>query len=495
MIALFLFLHISMFRIKKLDGLIIKSFIGPFLITFFVVLVTFVLQFYWLYMDELMGKGFSPWLTIQLLFYTALTIIPMVLPLGILLASIMTFGNLGENMELVAIKSSGISLFRFMRPLFVFILLISIAAFYFNNYVIPVINLKTYALTYDMRNQKPTMNLSEGRFNNDLDGFSIRIGKKHEDGSGLKDIIIYDHSQHKGNIAVILADSGRMYMTNSGRELVLEMYDGWRYESNPSDSTKQQNRMYFAKWSKNFDMSSFMFERTKEELFKDNEEMMNVRQLNQQIDSASKLKENALLDLDRYIDPYYYAFHPFNKDTSWISDIGNYTLESSYEGNYWEHIPLEKRQKIDNRIKSNLESMKRLVSIVQADQNIYAEKIKKYKIQWHDKYTLTFACILLFLIGAPFGAIIRKGGIGVPLLTALGFFVVYFIVTSTGKKLAEQNAVEPWYGLWLATFILLPIAVFILFKAKNDSQILNRDGYIQFFKKIKNVFTRENKIS
>lgn len=491
-----------MLGIKKLDWLIIKSFIGPFLITFFVVLVTFVLQFYWLYMDELMGKGFGAWLTTQLLVYTAMTLVPMVLPLGILLASIMTFGTLGENFELVAIKSSGISLFRFMRPLFIFVVILSTAAFYFNNYVIPVVNLKTYSLMYDMRNQKPTMNIVEGRFNNDIEGFSIRVGHKYDDDVSLKDVIIYDHTNAKGNVAVVLADSGRMYTVNGGRELIFELFDGWRYEADPKDSAKEQVRMRFSRWNQNFDLSSFMFERTQEEYFAGNEEMLNVRQLNQQIDSTIVLKSNSVQDIERYVDPYFYALHPYSKDTAWIDEIGALQIEPTLlrKGeDYWANIEEEKKINMDDKILSNLEGMIRLVSMVQVDQQIYAEKIKKYKIQWHDKYTLSFACILLFLIGAPFGAIIQKGGMGMPLLASLGFFVIYFIMTSTGKKLAEQNAVEPWYGLWLATMLLLPIAIFILFKAKNDSRILSKEGIRHLIKNIKNgyqrVFKRKRKIS
>lgn len=472
-----------MLGIKKLDWLIIKSFIGPFLITFFLVLVTFVLQSYWLYMDELMGKGFGVWMTIQLLFNMALTMIPIALPLGVLLASIMTFGNLGESFELVAIKSAGISLFRFMRPLLVLIVFLSIGAFLFNNYVIPVVNLKTYALMYDMRNQKPAMNLVEGRFNNEIDGFSIRIGHKDNDGEQLKDVIIYDHTRKSSYSAVILADSGRMYMSADGRSLIFEMYDGWRYESDPSDSTKEQTRMQFSSWSKQFDMSSFMFERTREDLFEGNVEMMNVRQLNEEIAKSEEKINDAIEDLDKYIDPYFYALHPHAKDTTWVDKIGDFNPSTFAEQeDFWLRIPVESKQIMDGKIKNNLESIKRLTSMVQGDQMIYNDKIKKYKIHWHDKFTLSFAVVLLFLIGAPFGAIVRRGGIGVPLIAALGFFVVYFIVTSTGKSLAEQNAVEPWYGLWLATMILLPIAIFILYKAKNDSQLFNKEAFAALFR-------------
>src|SRR5690554_5817388 len=463
-----------MFRIKKLDGLIIKSFIGPFLITFFVVLVTFVLQFYWLYMDELMGKGFSPWLTIQLLFYTALTIIPMVLPLGILLAAIMTFGNLGENFELVAIKSSGISLYRFMRPLIYFIGVISILAFFFNNYIIPITNLKSYSLLYDMRNQRPAMNIREGIFNKEIDGYAIRVGKKGKDGQTIEDIIIYDHTTGKGNNNIVIAKSGKMYPSPDNKNLIFELNDGWRYEEKREEN--EQTRMHFGKWYKVFDLSKFAFSRTKEDLFKGNEEMMNVRQINTQIDSMQKLHGIALRDANRYVDPYFSIIHK-EEDSIWNASLDMVNPDSLlvYETSFFDVIPDSLLAQNYETAESNLRSMNRLIGLVKNDTKIQGEKINKFKIVWHKKYTLSFACMLLFLIGAPLGAIIRKGGLGMPVIIAIGFFIIYFIISSTGEKLAQQMAVKPWYGMWLATGILLPVAFIIMAAARNDSSIFNRE--------------------
>ena len=253
-----------MLGIKKLDLLILRSFIGPFLVTFFIVLFVFVMQSFWLYMDELLGKGFNLLLIMELLFYWGCYLTPQALPLGILLASIMTFGNLGENYELVAIKSSGISLFRFMRPLTILMLILSVAAFLFNNYVIPVTNLKTFSLLYDMRNQKPALNIRPGIFNRDIDGYAIRVGQKDPDGQHISDIMIYDHTERRGNNNVVAARSGRMYPSPDRRSLIFELRDGWRYEESNDKGDHEQTRMHFQQWNKVFDLSKFAFSRTRD---------------------------------------------------------------------------------------------------------------------------------------------------------------------------------------------------------------------------------------
>jgi lipopolysaccharide export system permease protein len=478
-------------RIKKLDVLIIRSFLGPFVVTFFVVLFAFVMQTFWLYMDELLGKGLGALLMIQLLMNWAATLIPMALPLGILLAAIMTFGNLGENYELVAIKSSGISLFRFMRPLTIFIIFIAAAAFLFNNYVIPVANLKTFSLLYDMRNQKPTMNIREGIFNKDIDGFAIRVGKKDKDGQTIKDVIIYDHTQSRGNENVVLAKDGKMYPSPDGRYLIFELHDGWRYEENNDKGDNTQTRMHFAKWYKVFDLSKFAFSRTKEELFKGNEVMMNVGQLSYHIDS-NQLKVNTVgEEFNRLLSPYYSMYKWKNgNDSLFQNKLLDAKPNVTFGDRFVEVVPAEKQEGILSLVESNIRSIKGSLLPQVTDTRIRVDKITRLKIEWHKKFTLSFACILLFLIGAPLGAIIRKGGIGMPVVVAIAFFVIYFIINSTGEKLAKQGTVAPWYGMWLATAVLLPIALIIMTQARNDSNIFNKELYTRIFNKIKGALLR-----
>jgi len=483
-----------MLRIKKLDLLILRSFIGPFLVTFFIVLFVFVMQSFWLYMDELLGKGFNFLLIMELLFYWGCYLTPQALPLGILLASIMTFGNLGENYELVAIKSSGISLFRFMRPLTILMLIISVAAFLFNNYVIPVTNLKTFSLLYDMRNQKPALNIRPGIFNRDIDGYAIRVGHKDPDGQHISDIIIYDHIERRGNNNVTVAKSGRMYPSPDRRSLIFELQDGWRYEESNDKGNHEQTRMHFQQWNKVFDLSKFAFSRTREELFKNNEAMMNVAQLTYYIDSTQKTIESATKEFERYQRPYISLFKTTSKgikDTTLISKIrqvGNTAIH--YDQHFIEYVPDSLKGMIVANVESAARSLKGFTFPIISNKQIRTDKITNLKIAWHKKFTLSFACLLLFLIGAPLGAIIRKGGLGMPVIVAIGFFVIYFILSSTGEKLAKEQAVAPWYGIWIATGILLPIAVIIMNQARNDSNIFSKEWYGRSWRKLLRILGR-----
>lgn len=479
-------------RIKKLDILILKSFMGPFVVTFFIVLFAFTMQFYWLYMDELIGKGLGIGLTIQLMVYMSATLFPIALPLGILLASIMTFGNLGENFELVAIKSTGISLFRFMRPLILFIGLISLLAFLFNNYVIPVTNLKSYSLLYDMRNQKPALNIREGIFNKEIDNFAIRVGKKESDGQTIRDIIIYDHTERGGNRNIVLAKEGRMYPGKHNRYLIFELHDGWRYEEDNDQGNEAQTRMHFGKWYKVFDLSKFAFSRTKEELFKGNEEMMNVGQLAREIDSLALKTQRTLRDMERNLNPYFSLLAEVPADSAWQHRVreAEDTAVFSYTGSFLEYVPDSARAKISSRVESNLRNIQRLMKITLTDSDIQKEKTNTLQIEWHKKFTLSFACMLLFLIGAPLGAIIRKGGLGMPVLIAIAFFIIYFIISSTGEKLAQQGAVEPWYGMWMATGVLLPVAFVMMVQARNDSAVMSKEWYTRIWQRIASLFTK-----
>jgi lipopolysaccharide export system permease protein len=443
-------------------------------------------------MDELIGKGFGVGVTLQLMLYMSATLFPMALPLAILLAAIMTFGNLAENFELVAIKSSGISLYRFMRPLIVFIIGISILAFFFNNYIIPVTNLKSYSLLYDMRNQRPAMNIREGVFNKDIDNFSIRVGKKDKNGQNISDIIIYDHTTGKGNDKVVLAKNGKMYPSADKKFLVFELNDGWRYEEDNTENAHKQTRMHFQKWYKVFDMSNLAFKRTEEDLFKNNTEMMNVTQLSKQMDTIHQKINIAAADINRYIDPYFSINQKQKKDSLLRLNIAaNKAAALQYDSSFMNYIPDSARSRVHETVTSNLRNAKRLLNIVSSDVETRILGLGGYQIAWHKKFTLSFACMLLFLIGAPLGAIIKKGGLGMPVIIAIVFFVIYFIISSTGEKLAKQNAVQPWYGMWLATGILLPIAFVIMAAARNDSPIFSKEFYSSIGHFFRRLFQRK----
>jgi lipopolysaccharide export system permease protein len=473
--------------IKKLDILLLRSFVGPFIVTFFVTLFVLVMQFFWLYMDELIGKGLGIWMILQLLFYMSTTMVPMALPLSILLASIMTFGNMGENFELVAIKSSGISLLRFMRPLLLFIILVGGGAFFFNNNFIPVANLKALSLLYDLRNSKPTLNIRPDQFNKEIDGYSIRVGSKDKDGHTIRDVIIYDQSSGLGNDKVILASSGEMIPSDDKQYLIFRLRDGWRYEEGYSNGVRnnEQTRMHFKSWDKIFDLSSFRLIRTNEELFKSAYQMMNVGQLGDGIDSIKKTQKRTATNITSYLSPYYtWENLSKNKDTLFKKMAANKIVARKYDSSFFRLVKDSMRSRVVGIALGNTRNLKGLLDVTAADARIQRENFLKYAVEWHRKFTLSFACILLFLIGAPLGAIIRKGGLGMPLVIAVSFFVIFHITSVTGEKLAKTGSLPSWIGMWMSTGMLLPIAFWLIYHARNDSQIFTKEWYIRSWKKM-----------
>jgi lipopolysaccharide export system permease protein len=473
--------------IKKLDILILRSFIGPFIVTFFVTLFVLVMQFFWLYMDELIGKGLGTWMIVQLLFYMSTTMVPLALPLGILLASIMTFGNMGENFELVAIKSAGISLLRFMRPLLIFIIFIGGLAFIFNNNVIPFANLKALSLLYDLRNSKPALNIRAGQFNKDIDGYSIRVGEKDKDGKTIRNVIIYDHSSGLGNDKVVLAKEGEMIPSPDKQFLIFRLKDGWRYDENfkNNNGVNKQIRMYFRRWDKVFDLSSFRLNRTNEDLFKDAYQMMDVVQLSERIDSIGRYYKRLEDNVSIYMGPNITYMSNGEDRKALLKSINSEKAGvSQYDSSFLRSVPDSLRLQVIQQAISQAKNTEGLLAISSFERKLQTENFLKFKVEWHRKFTLSFACVLLFLIGAPLGAIIRKGGLGMPLVIAVVFFVVFHIMSITGEKLAKTGAMEPWAGMWMATAMLLPIAFILINQARNDSQIFSKEWYIRLGNRI-----------
>lgn len=479
--------------LKKLDILIIRSFIGPFIVTFFVTLFVLVMQFFWVYMDELIGKGLGLWMIVQMLVLMSATLVPLALPLGILLSAIMTFGNMGENSELVAIKSAGISLNRFMRPLLIFIMFISGLAFLFSNHVIPIANLKALSLLYDLRNSTPTLNIRAGQFNNDIQGFSIRIGEKDKDGKTIRDIIIYDKTQGFSNTKLILAKEGVMIPTPDKQNLIFRLYDGWRYEEGGrqegSKGSRSQTRMHFGQWDKVFDLSSFGVNRTNEELFKGAYQMMNLNQLHVTIDSMESQRSRAAEQVNNFLSPYI----TFISQGEEGKDVRNRlqqvaTAPRTYDSAFFEHVRADKRAKLVQLASGNCRNMNDLVRIAANDRKIQTENLYKYKIEWHRKFTLSFACVLLFLVGAPLGAIIRKGGMGMPMVIAIIFFLVWYIISITGEKLSRSGALPAWEGMWISTVMLLPLALLLVRQARNDSRIFSKEWYVRVWRRFRSIY-------
>jgi lipopolysaccharide export system permease protein len=472
---------------KKLDILVIKAFIGPFIATFFITLFVLVLQFFWLWIDDFVGKGIDTLTMLRLTLYLSATLVPLALPLAILLSSIMTFGHLGETYELVAIKSVGIGLLRFMRPLFLVALLLSGLAFLFNNNVIPVANLKMKTLHSDLVNKKPAFDLKVGQFYNTIPGFSIKVNDKKDD-SLLKDIIIYELT---GGIQdnMIIARSGVMRVSKDKRFLELSLYDGWRYEERGERSRINTEfiRMGFKEYKKSIDLSALQLSLTADSLFKNRYEMLSLRQLNKAIDSLDRNNHQFENRVRTELMPYM----PFIKtmDKSW----GNTSPSTASAATEKPLIPDSARLLVADQTLTYASSAKTALESLSNEYLTRRKELRLHLIEWHNKFTMSIAVLVLFLIGAPLGSIVRRGGIGTPVVFAVLFFVFFFLLNNFGRKFVKEDVLLPFTGMWLATMILVPVGLFLIYKALNDSQLLNKEYYYKATATLKRFWaTRKN---
>ncbi len=467
---------------KTLYKFILKSYIGPFVMTFFIAMFVFFMMFIFKYIDDFVGKGIDAGILAELFFYFSLTTIPMALPLAILLSSLMTFGNLGEHFELTAMKSSGLSLQKVMSPLIVTTLCLSIAAFYFSNNILPYTNLKAGSLLYDVRESKPALLFKEGVFNNSIQGFSIRVDKKEKDGRTLGDILIYDHRDMKGNTTVLSAKWGRMEETADRMFLVLSLKDGVSYkEMNDSPKDVQTRPLVRDKFEERvirFDLSEFKMNRTNEDLFKSNYQMMTLSQLNAVADSLTLKNATRRYNFGKHLNNSYY-----NNSSKYLNRLDSNKIKVASEDYF---TKLTKPQKL-----SVIEAANNMVRNAKSaaegmDSDIVSEEYSIFRcnVEWHRKFTLSIACLVLFFIGAPLGAIIRKGGLGMPVVVSVVFFITFHILSITGEKLAKQGELAPYLGMWMATAILLPVGIFLTIKATSDSTLFDANAYIDPIKKL-----------
>ncbi|MFO8054472.1 MAG: LptF/LptG family permease [Bacteroidales bacterium] len=675
---------------KKLYSYILKSYIGPFIATFFIALFILLMQFLWKYVDDMVGKGFDWYVIARLLFYASSTFVPLALPLAVLLSSLMTFGNLGERYELVALKAAGISIRTVMKPMIGFIILLSFTAFLFSNNVMPVANLNMRLLLHDVRKQKPTVSIQPGIFYDEIENYTIKINKRHNDGKTIEDIIIYDHSGQQGNVSVTVADSGTMQVTKDQRYLIFKLYNGANYYERIETREDKQSRPLqltrFGEQLRRIDLSSFSFEQTNEDFYKNHYQMMNIHQLQFSRDSllndAQERKEKLQTkhwDQFRYYSSINKEGYPVSPDTMRTSgdssedsavssggsvsrsedtassfasgsvsrsgdtassfaggrerpqdkavdggksgrhttgDTGKTGFDSAKarstasgeitysnvshifaamhseqqkqepempvsrrgkpdapgeekqggqknktlrgkgekaesgtrrEGKSSEDLPqgsekpnihgltVEELRSVaarrgldldsliahdpsfptlisnDSRINPDLmknfkpaeqrkitnfaiNSLRNTINTITFTNTVLErrqELIARHQIEWHRKFTLSFACIVLFFIGAPLGTIIRKGGFGFPVVVSVLLFVVYHVVSMTGEKFARELVISPWLGMWLSAFLLLPVGVFLTLKATTDAPILNVETYRRFFKNIMNTLLKK----
>ncbi|MBS0010795.1 MAG: LptF/LptG family permease [Bacteroidales bacterium] len=476
--------------IKKLDWLVFKSFIGPQILTFFIVLFIFVLQFLWMYIDDLAGKGLELEVLAELLFHFTLVFVPNALPLAILLAALMTFGNLGENFELTAIKSSGISLQRIMRPLIVFILLLSTGSFFFSNNVVPYANRRARTLMYDIQMKRPELNIQAGTFYHGIDGFSIKISHKDPITNKLEKILIYDHRDTQGNKSMVMADSGYMNLTPDEAGLIFTLYNGYAYNEIEEKSRPATQKKYpfrtdkFREQTMIIELSGFDLERSDLSLFKSNQTMQNMSQLEYFVDSLSKRLDTRQ---DNYVLEYtrskLYSRKNYHRRDDPADTVKQEQAVFDIDSLYTALEPIQQQMVIThalNQARSGLQ-------FLQEKRNITYTELKhllKYKAEWHRKITLAVACIIFFFIGAPLGAIIRKGGLGLPVVIAVLFFVIWYVLSLLGEKIAKEGIAPVPLGMWESTFILTGVGVFLTYKATNDAAIMNKETYTNFFKNI-----------
>lgn len=602
---------------KKIDKLILDAFIGPFLITFLVVVFILLNINMLKYFDDIIGKGLDGLVLGQLFFYFAIFTVPTAMPLAVLLSSLIAFGNLGEHFELTAIKSAGISLIRILRPIFFFVLILTGVAFYANNNLVPKAALEAYSLLYDIKQKKPALELREGAFYRGIDNLSIKVNKKFpDDEQALKGVIVYDHRKNDGNKEVTVADSGRMYTILNERYLKFELYNGYNYTEgagNERDLTgggvagvgKQESmsRSKFTKTQVVFDLSSFQLQTTDKKWFQGNRIMRNLSELEYDMDSLNREVLNQRLTYYQS-KPNYFAFYMRDDSLVLPKDIYQHKLyrdsigripykdKGSLIGGKMKESPstngilrqdsmkrkngnaeklklketlakqkagtgnkdslrrkaivtdklkpteaLTKKKKVTAEIKAQgnlqkdsispdirtaktvdfdsiqlakIDSMFKLVpsrdviqgaanmarqlksQVMNSNSNIenYEKELITFQIQWHKILASSFACIAMFLIGAPLGAIIKKGGLGVPFLVSILFFIIYYVFTMQGEKLAKQATVSVPVGVWMADFILFAVGLLFLRQARADARLFEADFYSVVMDKLKNWFSR-----
>ena len=548
---------------RKIDKLILQAFISPFILTTVVATFVLVIQYMMKYFDDFVGKDLGFEVFAELLFYFSLNMMQAALPLGVLVSSLMTFGNLGEHFELTAIKSAGISLLRALRPIFFFVVLLTIAAFNFFNYVVPAANLQAYSLLYDIKHKKPGLDIKEGVFYNGIPDYSIKVKEKLPDNQTLKEVLIYDHTGGRGNNRVILADSSRMYMINNERYLKLELYNGNYYSEEPKarNPVDQFYRTKFDRMDMVFNLSSFDLKRTKKELFQNNRQMKNIAELTVDIDSLQfsvvetkyGFFKNAKGFFSYHMDSLDIAMKKVvddrNAEKRARQDSSKTELEASIFGfiaqdrpridsdtaNQLSKIRRSKqlpRQGAIAKLKTiasveNVDSLKKAkaaplldtmswaflnaksqqVDLIQTAKN-QAQNIKvnlssvnsrvnnlerdlnKFIIEKYKKYAQAFACIVMFLIGAPLGSIIKKGGLGVPVIVSILFFLTYYIINIISEKNAREGLIDPAFAVWIADLALLPIGFFFLRQARIDARLFDTDFYHIWIDKLKTRFAK-----
>lgn len=488
--------------VKRLYFFSIRSFAGPFLATFAISMFMLVMQFFWKYIDDLMGKGLEVNIIIELLFYVSAGLIPLALPLAILLSSVMTFGNLSENNELTALKSSGLSLYRIIQPLFMLVIVIALFTFYFSNYVIPVANLKWHTLIWDIQNTKISAVVTPGVYNHEFEGYAIKVDEG--DNNEFKGILIHDHTIPT-EIKTVRAKSGKMYKSENGKVLFFELHDGFMSEElepitpkklpngtiHRAKSNHPARKSTFKYATYKINLSGFEMQKTNEEFLTDKHEMLNVFQINSATDSIRKKSRYFLDNFTKSIQsqhPYFNARHYVKQKKAQVEVEKDEDEDAEIDvapRNAVTFDSLSYREKVEaiNKAKSSIRNINRnMDGQIQFIDNMDKD-LDSYMVEFNRKFALTVSIIVLFFIGAPLGAIVGRGGFGAPVVIAALLFMLYYVLISIGDSLSESGTISPWLGMWFSAFILAPIAFFVTRAAAMDTPINSREYWSKIFKR------------
>lgn len=460
-----------------------------FMGTFFICLFIFMMQFLWKYVDEMVGKGLEMTVLAQFFFYSALTLVPASLPLAVLLAALITFGNFGERFELLAMKAAGISLLKIMRPLIIFITFVCCVSFYFQNVIGPKAQAKLWTLLLSMKQKSPEVDIPEGVFYDEIEGYNLYVKHKNRKTGMLYDVLIYNFEKGFENAQIIKSDSGRLEMTADKQHLYLHLYSGEQFENLKSQNMSQKNVPYRRETFREkhaiieFDSDFNMVDMG---IMSNQASSKDMKTLQADIDSMSVQNDSIGRSYFNEVmaGPYRVANNLSEKDTLKIeaADKTVYNVDSLFAVS-----TLAEKQKVLSAAVSQAESASSDWSFKSFNISQTESALRRHMTSWHEKLTLSLACLIFFFIGAPLGGIIRKGGLGMPVVVSVLIFIIYYIINNTGYKMARDGRWIIWMGMWTSTAILAPLGAFLTYKSNNDSVVLNADAYINWFKKVAGV--------
>ena len=482
-----------MLGIKKIYTYVLQNFLVLLMMTFLICVFILLMQFVWMHVNDLVGKGVAVTVLAEFFIYASATVVPLALPLAILLASLMTFGNLGEKVELTAMKAAGISLFRIMRPLIVAIGMISVGAFFFSNNVLPAAQTKLWTLIFSLRQKSPELAIPTGEFYKGIPDHQLYVRHKDTKTGLLRDLMIYDFSNGYRDAAVILADSGRIYFTADKKFLKITLYSGEAFE-NLNDQQKSRNTIGSVPYRREtFSTRSMLiefdsgFQRYDDSILEDQHVSKNLVQLIHSIDSVSGISDSIAAVQGHELIATHYLNREIQPNEP-LTAVDRQTIESHSVDQAIARMTKPRQLATARAAVESARQAADRVSFNRVMLNDTQYYIRRHEIELHRKFTLSFACLIFFFIGAPLGAIIRKGGLGMPTVISVVMFIIYYMIDNTGYKMARDGLWDVFQGMWLSSAILLPIGIFLTYKAATDSAIFNPEAWGKMAEKLLNTF-------